>query len=41
MVAIEVAYFYVSRQPFTPEYEVLVARWTELQQSQAQLLTLI
>ena len=39
--AIEVGYFSVSRQNFTPEYEVLVARRTELEQSQDQLLTLI
>ena len=39
--AIEVAYFAASREDFTPEYGVLVARRTELEQSQAQFLTLI
>ena len=39
--AIEVGYFYVSRENFTPEYELLVARRAELEQSRDELVTLI
>ena len=39
--AMEVGYFNVSRENFTPEYELLVARRAELERSRDELVTLI